>query len=111
VPIFAMMAQRQVERWRAAQREVPTDAAAAMTRTTFEIIVESMLGGSARLDAERYSHALTDNFDTIPWHIIYVMFSIPKWMPYPHRWGVPTMPSVQRDECNRHDHRGAIGQH
>ena len=37
-----------------------------MTRTTFEIIVEAMLGGSASLDAERYSRALTDNFDTIP---------------------------------------------
>ena len=85
VPIFAMMAQRQVERWRAVQRAVPIDAAAAMTRTTFEIIVEAMLGGSASLDAERYSRALTDNFDTIPWHIIYVMFSIPDWMPYPHR--------------------------
>jgi cytochrome P450 len=44
-----------------------------------------MLGGSASLDAERYSRALTDNFDTIPWHIAYVMFSIPDWMPYPHR--------------------------
>ena len=79
------MAQRQVERWRAVQRAVPIDAAAAMTHTTFEIIVEAMLGGSASLDAERYSRALTDNFDTIPWHIIYVMFSIPDWMPYPHR--------------------------
>ena len=85
VPIFATMAQRQVERWRAVQRAVPIDAAAAMTHTTFEIIVETMLGGSASLDAERYSRALTDNFDTIPWHIIYVMFSIPDWMPYPHR--------------------------
>jgi len=85
VPIFATMAQRQVERWRAGQRDLPTDAAAAMTRTTFEIIVEAMLGGSTSLDAERYSRALTDNFDTIPWHIIYVMFSIPEWMPYPHR--------------------------
>ena len=85
VPIFATMAQRQVERWRAVQRAVPIDAAAAMTHTTFEIIVEAMLGGSASLDAERYSRALTDNFDTIPWHIIYVMFSIPDWMPYPHR--------------------------
>lgn len=56
-----------------------------MTRTTFEIIVEAMLGGSANLDADRYSRALTDNFGTIPWHIIYVMFSIPEWMPYPHR--------------------------
>ncbi|MGA8177651.1 MAG: cytochrome P450 [Pseudolabrys sp.] len=85
VPVFAAMAQRQVERWRKADRTVPTDAAAAMTRTTFEIIVEAMLGGSANLDADRYSRALTDNFDTIPWHIIYVMFSIPEWMPYPHR--------------------------
>jgi cytochrome P450 len=56
-----------------------------MTRTTFEIIVEAMLGGSASLDAERYSRALTDNFNAIPWHIIYDMFSIPDWMPYPHR--------------------------
>jgi len=56
-----------------------------MTHTPFSIIVEAMLGGSASLDAERYSRALTDNFDTIPWHIIYVMFSIPDWMPYPHR--------------------------
>ena len=85
VPIFATMAQRQVERWRAVERAVTTDAAAAITRTTFEIIVEAMLGGSASLDAERYSRALTDNFNTIPWHIIYAMFSIPDWMPYPHR--------------------------
>jgi len=85
VPIFATIAQRQVERWRALERAIPTDAAAAMTRTTFEIIVEAMLGGSTSLDAERYSRALTDNFDTIPWHIIYAMFLIPEWMPYPHR--------------------------
>ena len=85
VPTFATMAQRQVERWRAVQRAVPIDAAAAMTHTTFEIIVEAMLGGSASLDAERYSRALADNFDTISWHIIYVMFSVPSWMPYPHR--------------------------
>jgi cytochrome P450 len=85
VPIFATMAQRQVGRWRTIQGAVPVDAAAAMTHTTFEIIVEAMLGGSASLDAERYSRALIDNFDTIPWHILYVMFSIPDWMPYPHR--------------------------
>lgn len=85
VPIFVAMAQRQLQRWRAIERAVPVDAAAAMTRTTFEIIVEAMLGGSASLDPERYSRALTDNFDAIPWHIIYAMFLIPEWMPYPHR--------------------------
>jgi cytochrome P450 len=85
VPAFAAMAQRQVERWRAAQRGVPVDAAAAMTRTTFDIIVEAMLGGSASLDAERYSRALTVNFETIPWHLVYALFSLPEWMPFPHR--------------------------
>jgi len=85
VPVFAAMAQRQVERWRDADRTTPTDAAAAMTRTTFEIIVEAMLGGSIHLDAEQQSREFMADFDTIPWHIIYVMFSIPEWMPYPHR--------------------------
>ena len=85
VPIVATMAQRQVDRWRAVECTVPIDTAAAMTLVTFEIIVEAMLGGSASLDAERYSRALTDNFDTIPWHIIYAMFLIPDWMPYPRR--------------------------
>jgi cytochrome P450 len=85
VPAFAAMAERQVERWKAAQSNGPIDAAAAMTRTTFDIIVESMLGGSASLDPEHYSRALTENFDTIPWHLIYTMFALPEWMPFPNR--------------------------
>ncbi len=85
VPVFAEMAQRQVDRWRQAAPNRPVDAAAAITRTTFDIIVETMLGGSERLDAERYGRALTENFNTIPWHLIYTMFSIPEWMPFPNR--------------------------
>ena len=75
VPIFATMAERQVERWRVTKPGTPVDAAAAMTRTTFDIIVDAMLGGSASLDAESFSRALTDNFNTIPWQLIYVMFA------------------------------------
>jgi cytochrome P450 len=85
VPIFAAMAARQVERWRAAKSGAPVDAAADMTRTTFDIIVEAMLGGSASLDQERFAKALTDNFETIPWHLVYVVLRLPTWMPYPHR--------------------------
>ena len=85
VPRFAAVAERQVERWREADTSTPVDAAAAMTRTTFEIIVETMLGGSATLDAERYGQALTENFETIPWHLIYTMFSVPEWVPFPNR--------------------------
>ncbi len=85
VPIFAAMAERQAGRWRAELSGAPVDAAAAMTRTTFEIIVEAMFGGSASLDAERYSDALTVSFATIPWHLIYAMLALPEWTPYPGR--------------------------
>jgi cytochrome P450 len=44
-----------------------------------------MLGGSASLDAERYSHAFTVSFETIPWHLIYTMFAVPEWVPFPNR--------------------------
>lgn len=83
IPTIAAMAERQVERWRATPPGAPIDAAAAMTHTTFDIIVDAMLGGSASLDAERYGRALAESFDTIPWHIIYAMFSLPRWLPYP----------------------------
>ncbi len=85
LPVFTAMAERQAEEWRAAPRGEPVDAAAAMTRTTFDIIVETMLGGSASLDADRYSRAIKDSFATIPWHIVYAQLSLPEWMPYPHR--------------------------
>jgi cytochrome P450 len=85
VPIFAEMALRQLQRWRVAGPDQAVDAAADMTRTTFEIIVDAMLGGTASLDPDRFAKALTDNFETIPWHLVYVVLSLPKWLPYPHR--------------------------
>lgn len=86
VPIFTAVAQRQVERWRTGDGETQqVDAAAAMTSTTFDIIVDALLGGTANLDAESYSRALTHSFNTIPWQIIYVLFSLPEWLPYPGR--------------------------
>ncbi len=85
VAVFTAMANRQTAEWRAAPRGEPVDAAAAMTRTTFDIIVETMLGGSADLDADRYSRAIKESFETIPWHIIYAQFGLPEWMPFPYR--------------------------
>jgi len=85
VPAFAAMAERQVQRWRAIKGGATVDAAAALTRTTFDIIVETMLGGSASLDADRYSRALTLNFETMPWHLIYAILGLPEWLPFPRR--------------------------
>jgi cytochrome P450 len=55
-----------------------------MMRTTFDIIVDAMPGGSASLDAEGFGRALADSFNTIPWQIIYVLFSLSEWIPYPN---------------------------
>ncbi|HUC52383.1 MAG TPA: cytochrome P450 [Xanthobacteraceae bacterium] len=85
VPVFTRTAERQAQEWRSVPPGEAVDIAAVMTRTTFDIIVETMLGGSARLDAERYSEALKVSFETIPWHIVYAQFGLPEWMPYPHR--------------------------
>ena len=98
VPIFAKMADQQVERWRAAKPGEPVDAAAAMTRTTFDIIVDAMFGRSASLDAESFGRALTDSFNTIPWQVIYVAFSLPEWLPYPNRRrGLRARDSLRRE--------------
>ena len=86
VPTMAVIAERQAERWRAKPLEEPLEVAAAMTRTTFEIIVEAILGGSARLDAERYGRALAAIFNTIPWHLLLSVLRAPAWTPFPRRW-------------------------
>jgi len=60
--------------------------------------VEAILGGSASLDADRYARALTDTFETIPWHVIFDFFGLPTWMPYPGlRRGMRARDFLHRD--------------
>ena len=85
VPIFAEMAARQVERWASQPSDSPVDVDADMHRTTFDIIVETMLGGRGNLDVEPCGQALTTAFEAIPWQAILTLLSVPRWMPYPGR--------------------------
>ena len=101
VPTIAVIAERQVERWRARPLDVPVEIAAAMTRTTFEIIVEAILGGSARLDAERYGRALAAIFNTIPWHLLLSLLRAPAWTPFPGRWSARRARDFLRADISR----------
>jgi cytochrome P450 len=85
VPVFAAMAMRQVEPWRAAPGGAPVDVAAAMTRTTFEVIVEILLGSSTAADAARVEQALEVAFKAVLWHGMLGLFGLPRWMPFPGR--------------------------
>ena len=86
VPVFAEMAERQVVRWQRDAKDAPVEVGAAMLRTTFDVIVETMLGGSARLDFARYAKAMNATLDAATWHYILAMFAAPSWMPYPGQW-------------------------
>ncbi len=99
VPIFAEAAERQIAHWRAVPRGEPVDVAAAMTRTTFDIIVDAMLGET--LDAGRHSAALNANFQTIPWHILYDLLALPAWLPYPGRRGAMAGRDFLRGDVGR----------
>jgi len=62
-----------------------TKVGAGMTRTTFDVILETMLGGSARFDVERYGRALTESFEATQCHMVCAMVSAPGWIPFPGR--------------------------
>jgi cytochrome P450 len=85
VPTFNTVAMRQVERWRTAANKRPLDVAEAMSQTTLEMIVDTMLGGPGALDVQRFTRALTTYLDSFPWRFILAMFRA-SWLPYPGRW-------------------------
>jgi cytochrome P450 len=85
VPTFSAIAVRQVKRWRAAPSEGPVDVAEAMAQTTFEMIVDTVLGGAGALDPQEFARTLTTELDSFPWRLILATFRAPSWLPYPGR--------------------------
>jgi cytochrome P450 len=84
VPIFSEVARRQIAKWRQAQ-EAPVEVGAVMNRTTFEIIVETMLGGSHEFEADEYRRTLTTMLHATRWHSLFALLSLPRWTPFPNR--------------------------
>jgi cytochrome P450 len=80
---FAAVAARQVERWQSTPTDAPVDIAAAMRRTTFAIIVNTILNDAVDLDADGYGQALTDAFEIAPWALLLALASAPEWTPFP----------------------------
>jgi cytochrome P450 len=65
--------------------ERPVDVAAAMAQTTFEVVVDTVLGGAGAVDAQGFARALTTELDSFPWRFILSSFRAPSWLPYPGR--------------------------
>src|SRR5256885_10443678 len=49
-------------------------------QTTFDVIVETMLGGSSAFDADDYRRTLTATLDAAVWQSLLALFALPRWI-------------------------------
>jgi cytochrome P450 len=84
VPAMLRAAGRTRERWIGAQG-TELDVAREMMRTTFDIIVETMLSGRGGIDVDRVERGITDYLESTSWVIALTLVRAPAWLPYPGR--------------------------
>jgi cytochrome P450 len=83
VPQMLAAAEATAERWAALPEGATVSVAHEMMRTTFAIIVETMLPGPARIDAARVGEAITAMLDATGWQVAITLIGAPAWTPYP----------------------------
>lgn len=65
--------------------EGTADIGHEMMRTTFDIIVETMMSGGHGLDVARVERSITDYLEPSGWTFALGVLGAPHWMPYPGR--------------------------
>lgn len=83
VPAMLAAAERARDRLVSATPGAPVDLASQMMRTTFDIIVETMLSGHGGIDAHRVERGVTDYLESTSWNVAYALLKAPGWLPYP----------------------------
>ena len=83
LPAMIAAAEAARDAWLAAPGVV--DVGQAMMRTTFAIIVETMLSGRGGIDAERVERAITEYLEPAGWTFVLGLLNAPGWAPYPGR--------------------------
>lgn len=81
LPAMIAAAEETRERWLAQGGQL--DIGHEMMRTTFAIIVETMLSGKANLDVARFERAIGDYLEPTAFVFAYSLFGAPQWLPYP----------------------------
>lgn len=83
LPAMIAAAEATRDGWLA--RPGVVDAGQAMMRTTFQIIVETMLSGAGGIDATRVERSITDYLQPAGWVFALSLLRAPAWVPYPGR--------------------------
>ncbi|AWN43255.1 cytochrome P450 [Methylobacterium durans] len=82
VPAMSAAAAATRARWQA-RGEAPVDMLAEMMRTTFDIIVATMMSGEGGLDTERFGRAMNAYLDQTTWKMALSLLGAPAWTPHP----------------------------
>ncbi|KMO10298.1 cytochrome P450 [Methylobacterium indicum] len=100
VPAMIAAAERTRDALAAAPG-VEVDIAQTMMRTTFEIIVETMLPGASGIDAARVERGITDYLESTSWVVALTLLRAPAWLPFPGRAKAERAKTYLRDELLR----------
>ena len=76
-------AERTRGRWQAMPAGSEIDLAHEMMRTTFDVILSTMLPGRSNIDPELMERSVTSFLESTSWVIALAMIGAPSWVPYP----------------------------
>jgi cytochrome P450 len=76
-------AERTRDRWISYPPGVEIDVAREMMRTTFDIILNTVLSEPNSIDCDLMQDAIVDYLEPISWIIALAMIRAPRWVPYP----------------------------
>ncbi|WP_375454391.1 cytochrome P450 [uncultured Methylobacterium sp.] len=84
VPVIAQAAQATRKRWMREGSALPErDILPEMMRTTFDVIVATMVSGDSQLEVEPFGRAIETYLGQTSWKIALGMLNAPDWTPHP----------------------------
>src|SRR5262245_23366804 len=86
LPAIIAVAERTRERWLAHTAEAEIDVAREMMRTTFEIVLATMLSTPGSGDTALVERAISDYLESTSWVMALTILGAPRWVPYPGLW-------------------------
>lgn len=83
LPEMIAAAERTRDRWQAMPPGAEIDVAREMMRTTFDVILKTMLPGRGSIDTELMERSVTSGLESTSWIVALAMVRAPSWVPYP----------------------------
>ncbi len=99
VPAMLAAAERTRRLWLAQPAGAEIEVGSEMMRTTFEVILETMLSGDGSFDPAEFAKNMTASLRAMNWAVALGLLRAPGWMPYPGK---------RRTARNRDEFRAAM---